>query len=126
MTDLVFNHIWNSIQTWVAGEWAGIWHKGVLYGAILVLVGLAYGSRFLTVIPLVGGLLSDLFAPLRKDLLWAAFGCVLILGGEYVGDRDARAACVAKTVVIDNIVTKDVAKVKKDKTTKDPWDNPNY
>ncbi|MDE2105811.1 MAG: hypothetical protein KGL39_51785, partial [Patescibacteria group bacterium] len=97
-----------------------------VWGFMILCVALAFGSQFLSVIPFFGDALARLFAPLRKDLLWAAFGCALILGGEYVGNIDARKACVAKQIVVEHIITKDVSKVHNDKRTKDPWDNPKY
>lgn len=126
MISFLFHHIVNAVEVWFAGEWTGIWHKGVIWGFMATCVGLAFGSQLLSVIPFFGDALAKLLAPLRKDLLWGAFGCALILGGEYVGDHDARKACVAKQVVVEHIVTDDVSKVHKDKRTKDPWDNPKY
>ena len=77
-------------------------------------------------IPMFGQFLADLFKPLRKDMLWAAFGCVLILGGEYVGGIDHEKQCTARTVVIENTVDRVVTKSKTPaaKAKKDPWDNP--
>jgi hypothetical protein len=127
MLTWAIDHIWVAIQLAFAGAWAGIWHKGVLYGVIACSLGLAFGSQFLAIIPLVGDGLVKVFAPLRKDLLWVAFIAGVILASEYVGAHDEKLACVAKTVVIETVVNKDVAKTKTPaaRAAKDPWDNPN-
>jgi hypothetical protein len=124
--DAIFNHVMTAVELFFAGVWSSVWHKGVLYAAILVLVGTAFGSQMLAGIPAVGPFLANFFQPLRKDLLWAAFGCALLLGGEYVGAIDARKECVARTVVIEKVVTKVVTKTKtpRARAAKDPWDNP--
>ena len=101
-------------MTWLAltfaGAWANIWHLGIGAAAIAVLLALAY------------------FLPLlRKDFLWAAFAVALLLGGEWIGSRDATAECVAKTVVIEKVVEKAVtqAKTPAARARKDPYDRPN-
>ena len=128
MFDWIFAHVWTSIELFFAGAWAGIWHKGVLYGVIACSIGLAFGSQFLAIIPAVGPWLVKFFAPLRKDLLWVAFIAGVILAAEYVGAHDANLACTARTVVIENTVDKAVEKTKTPKArgAKDPWDRPEY
>ena len=120
-----FDHLWIAIQLLFAGAWAGIWHKGVLYGVIACSLGLAFGSQLLAGIPAVGPALVKFFAPLRKDLLWVAFIAGVILVSEYVGAHDEKLACVAKTVVIENVTDKAVAKTTtpKSRAAKDPWDS---
>lgn len=75
-------------------------------------------------IPYVGPYLHAI----RKDLYWAAFGCVLILFGEYVGAKAERAVCKSKTVVVEKIVTKAVKKTTTPaaKRQKDKWDRADY
>ena len=126
--DLIFTHIITSVELAFAGAWAGIVHKGIGFAAIAVFIGLAVGSQMLAGIPVFGPFLADFLKPLRKDLLWAAFGVALILGGEYVGDSDAKKHCDAKTLVIEHITEKAVAKTKTPaaRAAKDPWDNPQY
>jgi hypothetical protein len=121
-------HLWTGIELAFAGAWAGIWHKGVLYGVIACSLGLAFGSQFLAIIPVVGDWLVKFFAPLRKDLLWVAFIAGVILAAEYVGAHDEKIACTAKTVVIENVTDKAVEKTRTPaaKAAKDPWDNPEY
>ena len=46
----------------------------------------------------------------------------MFLGGQWVGNRDSTARCVAKTVVIEKTVIKAVDKAKKSKS-KDPYDS---
>jgi hypothetical protein len=123
--DWVLGHGLTAFELFFAGTWASIWHKGILYGALVVVLALAFGSQFLAVIPVVGPALADLFKPLRKDLLWAAFAIGLVLGGEYVGASDARKECVAKTVVIEKVVDKAVTKSSTPhaKAAKDPYDS---
>ena len=120
-----FDHVWTALQLAFAGAWAGIWHKGVLYGVIACSLGLAFGSQFLAIVPVVGDVLVKFFAPLRKDLLWVAFIAGVILASEYVGAHDATIACTARTVVIESVVNKDVAKTKTPaaRAAKDPWDS---
>lgn len=69
-------------------------------GAIVVLVGLAFGGQRLGGIPRIGPFLATFFKPLRKDLLWAAFCIALLLGGQFIES----ARCVAKTVVIEKVI----------------------
>ena len=120
-----FDHLWIAIQLLFAGAWAGIWHKGVLYGVIACSIFLAVGSQLLAGIPAVGPTLAAFFKPLRKDLLWVAFIAGVILVSEYVGAHDEKIACVAKTVVIETVVDKAVTKTTtpKSRATKDPWDS---
>ena len=122
----LFDHLMTSAQLFFAGAWAAIWHKGVLYGVIACSLGLAFGSQFLAIVPVVGDVLVKFFAPLRKDLLWVAFIAGVILASEYVGAHDEKIACVAKTVVIENVVDRDVAKTKTpaSRAAKDPYDSP--
>jgi hypothetical protein len=122
----LFDHLMTSAQLALAGAWAGIWHKGVLYGVIALSIGLSFGSQFLAVVPVIGDALVKFFAPLRKDLLWVAFIAGVILAAEYVGAHDANLACTARTVVIENVTDKAVAKTKSPaaQTAKDPWDRP--
>src|SRR5665647_2906882 len=121
-----FDHLWIAIQLLFAGAWAGIWHKGVLYGVIVCSLGLAFGSQLLAGIPAVGPALAAFFKPLRKDLLWVAFIAGVILASEYVGAHDEKLACVAKTVVIENVTDIAVTKTRtpKARAAKDPYDNP--
>ena len=125
MLSWLFDHLMTSVQLAFAGAWAGIWHKGVLYGVIAVSLGLAFGSQFLAIIPVVGDVLVKFFAPLRKDLLWVAFIAGVILASEYVGAHDANMACTARTVVIENVTDHAVAKTKTPaaRAAKDPWDS---
>lgn len=120
-----FDHIWIAIQLAFAGAWAGIWHKGILWGVIATSLGLAFLSQWLAVIPAVGPALVDFFKPLRKDLLWVAFIAGVILVSEYVGAHDEKMACVAKTVVIENVTDTAVGKTKTpaSRAAKDPWDS---
>jgi hypothetical protein len=120
-----FDHLWIAIQLAFAGAWAGIWHKGLLYGVIAVSIFLAVGSQMLAGIPAVGPTLAAFFKPLRKDLLWVAFIAGVILVSEYVGAHDEKLACVAKTVVIENVTDTAVAKTRTPaaKSAKDPWDS---
>jgi hypothetical protein len=120
-----FDHLWVAIQLAFAGAWSSIWHKGILYGVIAASIFLAVGSQLLAGIPAVGPALAAFFKPLRKDLLWVAFIAGVILVSEYVGAVDARKECVAKTVVIENVTDKAVAKTKTpaSRSAKDPWDS---
>lgn len=122
----IFSHIMTGIELFFAGIWSSLLHKGIGWAAIAVLLGLAFGSQMLAGIPAIGPMLAAFFAPLRKDLCWAAFGVALILGGEYLGARDAKKECVAQTVVIEHVTDKAVAKTTtpKARAAKDPWDNP--
>ena len=121
----VVDHLWITVQLAFAGAWAGIWHKGVLYGVIACSLGLAFGSQFLAIVPVVGDALVKFFAPLRKDLLWVAFIAGVILASEYVGAHDATMACTARTVVIENVTDNAVYKTKTpaSRAAKDPWDS---
>jgi hypothetical protein len=103
----------------VAGLWASLLHWGIGITAIVLLLAAAI---FTDSIPVIGKFL----APLRKDLLWAAFGVALLLIGQFIGTHDANNRCVAKQVVIEKIVTKAVDKTKKpaSKSAKDPFDDP--
>ena len=83
--DWLFTHAWTAVELFFAGAWTMIWERGLGIGLILFFVALAFGSQMLAGIPMFGPFLAAFFAPLRKDLLWAAFGVALILGGEYVG-----------------------------------------
>jgi hypothetical protein len=119
------DHLMTSAQLFFAGAWSSIWHKGILYGVIAASIFLAVGSQLLAGIPAVGPALAAFFKPLRKDLLWVAFIAGVILVSEYVGAVDARKECVAKTVVIENVTDKAVAKTKTpaSRSAKDPWDS---
>jgi hypothetical protein len=125
MFEWLFNHLWTGFELFFAGAWAGIWHKGVLWGVMATCVGLAFGSQLLAIVPVIGDALVKFFAPLRKDLLWVAFIAGVILAAEYVGAHDEKLACVAKTVVIENVTDKAVAKTKTPaaRKQKDPWDS---
>ena len=57
----LFDHLMTSAQLFFAGAWAGIWHKGVLYGVIACSLGLAFGSQFLAIVPVVGDVLVKFF-----------------------------------------------------------------
>jgi hypothetical protein len=112
--------------TWVVDHlWITVQLKGVLYGIIACSLGLAFGSQLLAIVPLVGDALVKFFAPLRKDLLWVAFIAGVILVSEYIGAHDANLQCVAKTVVIENVTDRAVAKTKTpaSRSAKDPWDS---
>jgi hypothetical protein len=124
MFEWFLSHI-TSVELFFAGAWAGIWHKGVLYGVIATSLGLAFGSQFLAIIPVAGPTLVKFFAPLRKDLCWIAFVAGIILASEYVGAHDEKLTCVAKTVVIEKVTDKAVAKTKTpaSRAAKDPWDS---
>jgi hypothetical protein len=120
-----FDHLWIAIQLAFAGAWAGIWHKGILWGVIACSLLLAFGSQLLAGIPAVGPALAKFFAPLRKDLLWVAFIAGVILVSEYVGAHDEKMACVAKTVVIENVTDRAVAKTRTPaaQAEQDKWDS---
>lgn len=126
----MYGWIWDglvfSVEHALAGAWDSLLHKGIGWAAIVVLLLLAFASRFLALIPFVGPILADFFKPLRKDLCWAAFGVALILGGEYVGARDNQKECVAQQVVVEHVVTKVVTKTKTPAASKvpDPYDSP--
>lgn len=119
------DHLWLSAQLAVAGAWTSVWEKGVGYGTIAVLLGLAFGSQLLGGIPLVGTFLVNFFKPLREDLLKAAFCVALVLAGEYVGANAEAKKCVAKTVVIEKTVDRAVDKTKTPAAIKstDPYDS---
>ena len=127
MFEWTLGHLWTGVELLFAGAWASIWHKGLGFGMIAVLVGLAFGSQLLAVIPMVGPLLYDIFKPLRKELLQVAFCIAVFLAGQFVGSHDEAAKCEARTVVIENVVDRDVAtttpKPTKDrKPPRDKWD----
>lgn len=92
------------------------------------LVAAAYFSKLIVAVPVVGPLFERFIVPIRKDLYWAAFGCVLIMFGMYVGAKDATNRCVAKQVVIEKIVTKAVDKTSTPRAKKqaDRWDKTEY
>ena len=127
MFDWFLGHAVTSVELFFAGAWTMIWERGVGFASIAILLFLALGSQMLGGIPMVGPFLAAFFAPLRKDLLWAAFAVALVLGGEYIGAAAEKAKCVAQTVVIEKVVDKSVAKTKTPaaRAAKDPWDNPN-
>ena len=108
--------VWYQMQLWLAGAWASVWHWGLGIGAIIILCCLAI---FSTSIPLIGPYLTGT----RNFFLAAALMVAMFLGGQWVGNRDATARCVAKTVVIEKTVIKAVDKAKKS-TSKDPYDSP--
>ncbi len=114
------------VGTWfsllVAGAGHLIWHWGTGIGLILICLLCAYGTRMIAMIPLVGPPLSALLAPLRKDFIIAAALVALFLAGMYVGKQDADRQCVAKTVVIEKVVTKAVNKAKQPSKVDDPFD----
>jgi hypothetical protein len=124
--DWFFAHIVTAVELFFAGAWTMIWERGLGIGLIIFFVALAFGSQMLAGIPMFGPFLAAFFAPLRKDLLWAAFGVALILGGEYVGAAAEKKKCVAQTVVIEHVTDKAVAKTKtpRARAAKDRWDNP--
>jgi hypothetical protein len=97
--------MWYMVQLFFAGVWASVWHWGLGIGLIILLVA---GSIFSQSIPLIGPWLQ----PLRKDMLWASAVIAVLLVGEYIGDRDATARCVARQVVVEKIVDKTVDKTK--------------
>lgn len=109
-----------------AGAGAIIAHWGLGVGLIIICLFLAFGTQLLAGIPLIGTVLADLFAPLRKDLLWLAAAIALALFVYSVGVHDEAARCVAKTEVIKQKVDKAVDKAtdKAKSGTKDPWDSP--
>lgn len=112
--------VWYWVQTTFAGWWAFAWHWGVGVFSIIALVA---GAIFSQSIPLIGPYLHEV----RKDMLWAAAGIALFLGGQWVGAHDAANRCDKKAVVIEKIV-KQVVKgttTPKAKTQKDKWDDPN-
>ena len=111
--------MWIALQLLFAGAWASIWHWGLGVGLIILLLACAY---FTTAVPLIGPWLTGL----RRDLLWAAAVVAIILGGEYVGNRDSDKRCVAKTIVVEKVVTKAVASTKTNRArqSRDPWDSP--
>lgn len=107
-----------SIYLAFAGITQYILHWG-LFGSLAA--GLVLVAWFSQVIPVVGPLLY----PIRKDLYWAAFGCVLIMFGMYLGGRDASLRCEAKQVVVEKVVIKEVERTKtpKSRARKDRWDS---
>ena len=113
--------IWTNISLAFAGIGQYIVHWG-FFGSLAA--GLIAAAWLSPVIPIVGPYL----VALRKDLYWAAFGCVLIMYGMYVGGKDAALRCEAKQVVISNVVTKAVKKTTTPKAQhqKDRWDKPEY
>ena len=121
-----FEHMVTGVELAFAGAWTMIWERGVGIAAIVILLGLAFGSQILAGIPMIGPFLARLFAPMRKDLCWAAFAVALVLGGEWIGARAEAEKCVAKTVVIEHVTDKAVAKTMTPaaRAAKDPYDNP--
>lgn len=89
-----------------------------------VAAGLVAAGYFSKVIPVVGPYLE----PIRRDLYWAAFGCVLIMFGMYVGAKDATNRCEIKQAIVEKVVTKAVEKTTtpKAKRQNDRWDKPEY
>lgn len=110
---------WTSVQLWFAGVTQYVLHWG-FFGCLAA--GLVAAGVFSGVIPVIGPYLTAL----RKDLYWAAFGCVLIMFGMYVGGKDAAGRCVAQQTVITKYVTKAVHKTTtpKSKAKVDRWDKP--
>ena len=109
------------VQQTFAGITAFIIHWG-FWGSLAA--GLVAAGLFSSMIPVIGPYLTAI----RRDLYWAAFGCVLIMFGMYQGARDATARCEAKQVVITKTVTKAVTKTKTPSAQKqnDRWDRPEY
>jgi hypothetical protein len=120
----LFDKLVMGVELAFAGAWDSLVHKGLGWVAIAILLGLAFGSQLLAGIPLVGPILADFFKPLRKDLLWAAFAVALVLGGEYIGARDAKIECEARQVVVTTTVHKKVDKATSPSKTHDPYDDP--
>ena len=110
-----------SIQSAFAGVTAYIVHWG-FFGSLAA--GLVLAGVFSQVIPFIGPYLT----PIRRDLYWAAFGCVLIMFGMFIGSKDATNRCVAKQVIITKVVTKAVNKAKTPASRQrhDRWDKPEY
>jgi hypothetical protein len=99
-----------------AGVWQYILHWGI---GVALLIGLLAAAYFTTAVPLIGPYLTGL----RKDLLWAAFGVAVFMGGEWIGQKDATLRCVSKQEVVEEAVKKAVKQGIQNKTSKDPWDN---
>jgi hypothetical protein len=118
---LTLYHVWTSIQLAFAGATSYILNWGVWGG---LAAGLVFCAFFSNLIPVVGPYLTAL----RKDLLWAAFGCVLIMFGMHQGGKAATDRCVAQQVVITKVVTKAVHKTTTPaaKRQKDRFDRPEY
>lgn len=113
--------MFTSIQLAFAGVTQYILHWG-LFGSLAL--GLVAASYFAASIPFIGKFLE----PIRRDLLWAALGCVLIMFGMFIGAKDATNRCEAKQIVIEKVVTKAVNKTTTPKAQrqKDRWDKPEY
>jgi hypothetical protein len=113
--------MFTAIQLAFAGVTHYILHWG-LFGGLAI--GLAATAWFSQVIPVVGPWLY----PIRRDLYWAAFGCVLIVAGMYMGAQDATNRCEAKQLVIEKVVTKAVEQTTtpQAKRQKDRYDKPEY
>lgn len=113
--------MFTSIQLAFAGLGHYVLHWGIWGGLAAGLVALAL---FSSAIPVVGPYLTAL----RKDLLWAAFGCVLIMYGMFQGGRDAEARCVAKQKVVVMRVDKVVQRTKtpKYRAKHDRYSNSRY
>jgi len=111
--------VWYWLQTTFAGVWAYVFHWGIGIASIILLIA---GAIFSQSIPIIGPYLHEI----RKDMLWAAFGIALFLGGQWVGNHDAANRCDKKAVVIEKIV-KQVVKgttTPKAATQKDKYDSP--
>lgn len=109
----------HTLQLIFAGAWAQIWHWGTGIGLMVLCL---LGAYFTTAIPIIGPHLTNA----RKDLLWAAFGIGVFLGGQALGAHDANRRNTAKQVVIEQRVDDVVEKTKtpKARAAKDRWDRP--
>lgn len=113
--------MFTAIQLAFAGATQYILHWG-LFASLAV--ALAAAGYFTTAVPIIGPYLKDM----REHLLWAAFGCVLVMVGMYIGGRDAARRCEAKQIIIEKVVTKAVTKTStpKAKAQQDRWDREEY
>lgn len=109
------------LQMIVAGLWPQLWHWGTGIGVIIICIACAW---FTTAVPVIGPYLKGI----RKDLVWVAVAVAVFLAGNVMGARDQASKDKAKGAVVTKHVDKVVKSVKtpKFKSTKDPWDNPNY
>ncbi len=114
----MLDFIWNPIHLAFAGVVQYILHWGLFFA---LACGLAAAGWFSQAIPIVG----DWLYPIRRDLYWAAFGCLLIMYGMYLGGKDASNRCEAKQVIVEKIVIKEVEKTTtpKARARKDRWDS---
>lgn len=97
-----------SIELLFAGAWAYVWHWGTMVALMVIFLVLALAADWVDkTIPVLGPFLGKV---VRKDFLFGAFGCALVIGGMYVGVHDASGRCKAKQIVVEKSVSKAVTK----------------